>query len=107
MKSQIFACSVISLSLLACSSNGTVSNINASSGRSAEAEAQSNKPCVNLNTATAAELVPLEGIGEAIARRVVAYRERNGRFRRKQDVLIVEGISEKKYRAIEAKICVE
>ena len=107
MKSRIIGCSVISLSLLACSSHGNVSNINGSSRKSAETESQSNRPCVNLSTATAAELVPLEGIGETIAQRVVDYRERNGRFRRKQDLLIIEGLSEKKYRAIEAKVCVE
>jgi len=52
-------------------------------------------------------LVKLPGVGEVTARRIVEYRERNGEFRRKEEIIIIDGFSEKKYREIEDKICVE
>ena len=63
------------------------------------------KPCIDLNTATAGELMTLPGIGEVMARRVIEYREQNGPFRRAQDVIIIDGFSERKYRAISGLIC--
>ncbi|HKP10451.1 MAG TPA: helix-hairpin-helix domain-containing protein, partial [Blastocatellia bacterium] len=57
-------------------------------------------PCVDLNKASAAELTQLPGVGEVMSRRIVEHRERHGPFRRPAEVIIVEGFSEKKYRAI-------
>jgi len=65
------------------------------------------KPCLNLNAATAQELMTLPGIGEVIAKRVIDYREGHGRFRRPEQIIIIEGFSEKKYRAIAGSICVD
>ena len=65
------------------------------------------KPCVNLNTATAEELMRLPGIGEVMSRKIIEYRERNGPFRRPEEIIILEGFSEKKYRAIADLVCVE
>jgi competence protein ComEA len=66
-----------------------------------------NQPCVNLNTANAEELIALPEIGEVLASRIIEYRERHGNFRRPQDVIIIEGFTEKKYRAIADHLCVE
>jgi competence protein ComEA len=49
---------------------------------------------VDLNSATAQELTRLPGIGEALAGRIVAYREENGPFARLEDLLNVPGIGE-------------
>ena len=68
---------------------------------------QRRRPCVNLNTATAEELMTLPGVGEVIAKRVIDYHERHGRFRRPEEIIIIEGFSERKYRAIAGSICVE
>lgn len=62
---------------------------------------------ININTASVQELEPLPGIGKVIAERIVAYREQNGRFKRREDVMMVNGISEKKYEEIRSMIVVE
>lgn len=50
---------------------------------------------VNLNTATAAELASLPRIGEALAARIIAWRDANGRFTAVDDLSAVEGIGTK------------
>lgn len=65
------------------------------------------KSCVNLNTATAEELMRLPGIGEVRGHRIIEYRERNGPFRRPEEIIIIEGFSEKMYRAVADLVCVE
>jgi competence ComEA-like helix-hairpin-helix protein len=62
---------------------------------------------VNINTASAQELEQLPGVGKVIAERIVAYREQYGRFRRAEELLMVNGVSDKKFRAIQAIIVVE
>ena len=63
--------------------------------------------CVNLNSATAEEFMRLPGIGEVMSRKIIEYRERNGPFRRPEEIIILEGFSEKKYRAIADLVCVK
>ncbi|MEK6300709.1 MAG: helix-hairpin-helix domain-containing protein [Acidobacteriota bacterium] len=58
-----------------------------------------------MNTATAKELERLPGIGEVMARKIIEYREQNGPFRRPEEVIVVEGFSERKYRPIADLIC--
>jgi len=62
---------------------------------------------INLNTATPAELEKLPGIGQALAARIVEHRQRYGRFRRVEHLLMVRGISERRFRAMSAMLSVE
>lgn len=50
---------------------------------------------VDLNTADAAQLDTLPRIGPALAARIIAHREENGRFTSVDDLLAVPGIGEK------------
>ena len=52
---------------------------------------------VNLNTATASELEALPGIGPKMAQRIVEYREKNGVFKKVEDLMNVKGIGEKNF----------
>lgn len=64
-------------------------------------------PLVNLNAASSAELEKLPGIGQALAARIIAHRQRYGRFRRAEHVMMVRGISDRRFRALRALITVE
>jgi competence ComEA-like helix-hairpin-helix protein len=55
---------------------------------------------VNINTASAAELARLPGIGPALATRIVQYRAENGRFDSRLDLALVNGVGPAKVRAI-------
>lgn len=52
---------------------------------------------VNLNTATAAQLEQLPGVGPATARAIIAWRESHGRFSSVNDLQQVEGIGAKTF----------
>ena len=51
---------------------------------------------INLNTATAAQLEELPGIGPATAKAILEFRAKSGPFHRVQDLLSVHRISQKK-----------
>jgi competence protein ComEA len=55
---------------------------------------------VNINTATAAELDTLPGIGETTAQAIVDYRIQNGSFQVIQDIMNVPGIGPAAYAQI-------
>lgn len=50
---------------------------------------------ININTASAAELMALDGIGEVKAAAIVEYRREHGEFRSVDELLNVKGIGEK------------
>ena len=62
---------------------------------------------INLNTASAEELEKLPGIGRALAARIVSHRERYGRFRRAEHLLMVRGIGERRFLRLRPFITVE
>lgn len=59
---------------------------------------------LDLNTATAQQLMGLSGIGEAKAANIIAYRESNGGFSSKEELMQVSGIGEGVYARIQDKI---
>ena len=59
--------------------------------------ARENAPLVSINEASREELERLPGIGPALAARIVEHRERYGRFRRAEHLLLVRGISERRF----------
>ncbi|MDR2359904.1 MAG: helix-hairpin-helix domain-containing protein [Oscillospiraceae bacterium] len=61
---------------------------------------------VNINAATADDLMTLDGIGPALAERIIAYRDEIGGFKYAFELMDVSGIGEKKFLAIKDKITV-
>ena len=52
---------------------------------------------VNINTAAAAELMRLPGVGKTTAARIIAYRTTSGLFKKPEDIMNVSGIGPKKF----------
>jgi competence protein ComEA len=52
---------------------------------------------INLNTATQAQLETLPGIGAKAAQRILEYRQKNGNFKKPEDLMNVKGIGEKSF----------
>ncbi len=52
---------------------------------------------VDLNTATATELMQLPRVGARTAERILAYRRDHGPFQRPEDLMGVKGIGEKAF----------
>jgi len=108
MKSLILLFSLLLLSFVACnqaqSNNASLAQVPATQNATNRNQSAN---CVNLNKASVEELNTLPGIGEVMAQKIIAYRERHGSFRRPQEIIIIEGFSEKKYRTIAELICVD
>ncbi len=62
---------------------------------------------LDLNQATVEELDTLPGVGPSIARRIVTFREKNGAFKRIEDLMNVRGIGEKTFLRLRDRIMVK
>ena len=62
---------------------------------------------VNINSASAADLEKLPRIGKEMARKIVEHRERYGAYRRTENLMLVQGMSDKKFREIRSLVKVE
>jgi competence protein ComEA len=63
----------------------------------ASASSASSGTTINLNTATQAQLETLPGIGKSTAERILEYRQKNGGFKKVEDLMNVRGIGEKSF----------
>jgi competence protein ComEA len=52
---------------------------------------------LNLNTATVAQLETLPGIGGATAKRIIEHRQKNGGFKKVEELMNIKGIGEKSF----------
>ncbi|MGD8493980.1 MAG: helix-hairpin-helix domain-containing protein [Desulfobacterales bacterium] len=62
---------------------------------------------ININAASAEELVQLKGIGPKKAEAIVKFRETNGPFRIPEDLIEVPGIGPKTFEANKKRIVVK
>ena len=61
---------------------------------------------MNLNSATAAQLEELPGVGPVLAQRIVDWRTEHGRFASVDELGEVSGIGEKIFAALQPKVTV-
>jgi competence protein ComEA len=61
---------------------------------------------VNLNTASASDFEALPGIGAKTAARIIEYRQKNGPFKKVEDLMNVRGIGEKNFLKLKPQITV-
>ena len=59
---------------------------------------------ININTATAAQLDSLPGVGPVTAGRIITYREKNGPFKNIEDLRKVSGMGASKFEALKSQI---
>ena len=73
--------------------------------RSAPAKATASAP-LNLNTATVAQLESLPGIGARTAALIVEYRQKNGGFKKVEELMNIRGVGEKSFLKLKSLITV-
>ena len=71
--------------------------VTAQDGRSPSAAGLAAPPMVNINTALATQLEALPGVGPVTAARIIEYREKNGPFKKIEELMNVRGMGEKTF----------
>jgi competence protein ComEA len=71
----------------------------------AKAEAAPAAP-LNLNTATVAQLQALPGVGAATAKLIVEHRQKNGGFKKVEELMNIKGIGEKSFLKLKPMVTV-
>lgn len=68
---------------------------------------QVSKDAININTASVAELERLPHVGAKTARDIIEYREKYGKFRKPEHLMLVRRISDERFREIQTLIKVK
>ena len=64
----------------------------------------SNTDVININTANKERLMKISGVGKTKAEAIISYREKNGDFKKKEDITKVHGIGKATFENIKDKI---
>ena len=103
-----FALSLIALALTsACVKLPRRSQAVDANASPSRAPTEATPAIVSINKASAAELEKLPGVGPALAARIVEWREQHGSFRRIEHLLMVRGVSERRFRELRPFITTE
>ena len=71
------------------------------------ANAAADQRAININTASLDELERIPHVGEKVASKIIEYRETHGPFRRIEHLMLIQGISDKRFRKIRPLVRVE
>ena len=72
-----------------------------------KAKSSLNTTKLNINTASVSQLCTLHGIGVVTAEKIIAYREKNGGFKKIEELKKIDGLNASKFENIKDKIFVE
>jgi comEA protein len=61
---------------------------------------------VNLNTATVADLEALPGVGASTAKLIIEHRQKNGGFKKVEELMNIKGIGEKSFLKLKPMVTV-
>ena len=84
----------------------TGTNSKTDSGKRDKTKAADSGEKVNINTADEKALDTLPGVGPAMAKRIIEYRESEGAFQSIEDIKKIRGIGEAKFAKMKDKICI-
>jgi len=98
---------LIILAAIACSACATPPRATTSEAQLSPRVTKSEAPVININTASVRELEKLPGIGVGLAERIVTHREQYGPFRRAEHLMLVRGISDRRFRELRPMIIAE
>jgi len=101
MRRLMFAIGILACSLVAAAPPAWAQSGPAASKGRATASAP-----VNLNAASVAQLRTLPGVGASTAQRIVDYRQKNGGFKKIEELMNVKGIGEKSFLKLKPLITV-
>lgn len=74
--------------------------------RSAPAAPAAARSPVNINTATVSDFEALPGIGAKTAARIIEYRQKNGPFKKIEELMNVRGVGEKSFLKLKPQLTV-
>jgi competence protein ComEA len=89
--------------LLACL---LLSSVGSETALAQQAPAAAKAATVDLNSATVADLEALPGVGRRTAELIVEYRQKNGAFKKIEELMNVKGIGEKSFLKLKPLIAV-
>ena len=72
----------------------------------APAPAASARTAIDLNSASVADLEGLPGIGRRTAERIVEHRQKNGAFKKIEELMNIKGIGEKSFLKLKPMVTV-
>lgn len=102
---EMFLCSLL-FALRAQTSGDKWENMSVTTERTTTEETAPRRVLVNVNTASAAELEALSGVGPTLAQAIVAYRAEHGDFQSVEELLEVKGIGEAKLEEFRVEITI-
>jgi len=94
---------LMTLALLAVAALPSAAQQQKATGSNGSSRSSAAKPSatpsspVNINTATQTQIETLPGIGPKVAQRIIEYRQKNGQFKKVEDLMNVKGIGEKSF----------
>ena len=97
MRVLLMLLAVFALAAIPAAAQQTAAEKPAKAGAATAAKPAAGAALVNINTATQAQLESLPGLGPKVAQRILEYREKNGAFKKVEDLMNVQGIGEKSF----------